>query len=162
MNDDLSDRIRTFLAGHNTMTLATIGPQGEPQAAAVFYALDEESNLYFLSSPNSRHSRNLAQEPRVAATVQADGQAWQEIRGLQIQGEAHLVTGVQATARAARIYSKRFDFLTGLLGGAGNGPTTLQGPVASSRFYVLHPTWMRLIDNTQGFGHREEVRNDER
>jgi hypothetical protein len=134
-----------------------VGPDGAPQAAAVFYAADEDFNLYFLSSPTSRHSQNLARDPRVAATVHADGQAWQAIRGLQIEGAAQQVEGAGELAHAARVYAGRFEFLKGLLGTAGNGPVALRGPVASSRFYVLHPTWMRLIDNTQGFGHKEEI-----
>lgn len=153
----LRDRIAAFLAAHNTMTLATVGPDGAPQAAAVFYAADADLNLYFLSSPASRHSQNLAREPRVAATVQADGQAWQSIQGLQIEGTAHPVEAGRELAHAARVYAARFDFLRGLLEGA-DGPAALRGPLASTRFYVLRPAWIRLIDNTQGFGHKEEWR----
>lgn len=152
----LEARIRAFLAAHNSMTLATVGSDGAPQAAAVFYAAGDDLSLYFLSSPRSRHSENLAAEPRVAATVHADGQAWQAIQGLQIEGRAFLVDGVRETAHAARIYAGRFDFLAGLLDNT-DGPTILRGPVASSRFYVLRPRWIRLIDNTLGFGHREEL-----
>lgn len=151
-----TERLRVFLAAHNTMTVATVGPQGEPQAAAVFYAADEQLNLYFLSSPNSRHSENLRRDARVAATVHADGQAWREIRGLQIEGTVQQVEGPLMFALAARTYVARYDFLRGLLGDGGDGPVALRGPVASSRFYVLRPAWMRLIDNSQGFGHKEE------
>lgn len=154
----VKDRLRAFLAAHNTMTLATAGPDGAPQAAAVFYAADEALNLYFLSSPSSRHSQNLAQQPRVAATVHADGQAWQSIQGLQIEGSARQVDGPQVLVHAVQVYGRRFEFLKGLLSVDGvGGPVALRGPVASSRFYVLRPTWIRLIDNTQGFGHKEEM-----
>ena len=154
--EPLKARIRAFLAAHNTMTLATLGLDGAPQAAAVFYAAGNDLCLYFLSSPRSRHSENLLAQPRVAATVHADGQAWQVIQGLQIEGRARPVTGVRETAQAARVYANRFEFVRGLLDGA-DGPTTLAGPVATSRFYVLHPRWIRLIDNALGFGHREEL-----
>jgi hypothetical protein len=154
----VKDRLRWFLAAHTCMTLATMGPDGAPQAAAVFFAADEALNLYFLSSPSSRHSQNLTREPRVAATVHADGQAWQTIRGLQIEGTAHQVEVVGELAHAARVYAGRFEFLKGLLGASdANVPLVLRGPVASSRFYVLRPAWIRLIDNTQGFGHKEEL-----
>jgi uncharacterized protein len=155
---DLRLRVQEFLRGHNTMTLATTGPGDEPQAAAVFYAADDAFGLYFVSDPTSRHSQNLRREPRAAATIQADGQAWQEIQGLQIEGTAHLVTGLRETARAARTFAGRFDFLKGFLDeGTANGPAELRGPLASSCFYVLRPTWIRLIDNTRGFGHKEEL-----
>ena len=60
------------------------------------------SNLYFLSSPNSRHSVNLARQPLVAATIQADNQAWQTIQGVQIEGTAQMVDGAaELVARRA-------------------------------------------------------------
>ncbi len=150
------ERVKSFLDAHSTMTLATVGPQGEPQAAAVFYAADERLNLYFLSSPTSRHSQNLLRDARVAATIHADGQAWQAIRGVQIEGAVELVEEVTTLAQAARTYAGRFDFVRGLLDDGDDGPVVLRGPVANSRFYVLRPAWIRLIDNTLGFGHKKE------
>ena len=139
------------------MTLATIGPAGEPQAAAVFYAADSGLHLYFLSDPRSRHGRNLARESRVAATIQDDGHNWRQITGLQIEGTAMLVEGVDEIAGVARLFAERFEFLRELLTeGDAVGPPELEGPLASSRFYVLRPTWIRSIDNKRGFGHHEE------
>ena len=63
-------RALDYLAGHNVMTLATHGPEG-PWAAAVFYVSDG-FDLYFISSPGSRHSRNVAAQAAAAATVQED------------------------------------------------------------------------------------------
>ncbi len=163
MSDSLRDRIMAFLAAHTTMTLATVrtdaltGTSGAPQAAAVFYAPDDELNLYFLSEPTTRHARNLATDPRVAATIQADGQDWRQIRGLQIEGMAFLVEDVGEMAHAAQVYAARFDFLAGLLTGAGEGAPALVGPLVRSRFYVLRPHWLRLIDNRVHFGYKEEL-----
>ena len=150
------EQVKAFLDAHSTMTVATVGPRGEPQAVAVFYAADERLNLYFLSSPSSRHSQNLVSNARAAATIHADGQAWQAIRGIQIEGLVELVEGAAMLAQAARVYAGRYDFVRGLLDDAGDGPVALRGPVASRRFYVLRPAWIRLIDNTLGFGHKEE------
>ncbi len=139
------------------MTLATVGRDGVPQAAALFYAHDSALNLYFLSEPTTGHGQNVAFQPHVAATIQADGQEWQKICGLQIEGTVDLVEGVAEMAHAARIYAARFAFLAGSLLGTGAGPLTLAGPLARSRFYVLRPQWMRLTDNRVRFGHKEEM-----
>ena len=155
VNEEL-EQVKAFLDAHSTMTVATVGSAGEPQAAAVFYAVDGHLNLYFLSSPSSRHSQNLQRDARVAATIHADGQAWQAIRGVQIKGSVELVEDVAMLAQAARIYAGRYDFVRGLLDDGCDGPVVLRGPVASSRFYVLRPAWIRLIDNTLGFGHKKE------
>ena len=150
------ERVKAFLAAHNTMTLATTGLDSGPQAAAVFYAADDQLNLYFLSSPSSRHSQNLMRDARVAATVHSDGQAWQKIRGVQIEGSVQLVEDARILGEAVWTYAGRYDFLRGLLDDGGDGPPALRGPVASSRFYLLRPAWIRLIDNSQGFAHKEE------
>ena len=43
------------------------------------------------------------------------------------------------------------------LAGAG-GVGILTGPLAKARFWVLRPTWVRLVDNTVRFGFKEEWR----
>ena len=75
---------------------------------------------------------------------------------MQIEGVVQLVEDPALLAAAARTYAARFDFLRRLLDDGGDGPVALRGPVASSRFYVLRPAWIRLIDNSQGFAHKEE------
>lgn len=155
---DLRTRLQEFLRSHDTLTLATVGAAGEPQAAAVFYVADDELKLYYLSSPESRHSRNLVCEPRVAANVQEQGQDWETITGVQIEGTAALVEGTDEIARAARMFAERYEFLRDLLEEPeANAPSALRGPLRASRFYVLRPSWLRLIDNRQGFGHKEEL-----
>ncbi len=32
-----------------------------------------------------------------------------------------------------------------------------QAEVSRSNFYVFRPSWMRLIDNSHSFGHKEEI-----
>ena len=165
MAETSSSRLREFLQRHNTMTLATVDPSGRPQAAAVFYAADRHLNLYFLSSASCRHSQNLGRNPRAAATIQADGQAWQAIQGVQIEGTVRQITGVGEVAQVASVYVARFDFLRGVFdvvsGTSDNtktdGASALRGALADSRFYVLRPVWFRLVDNTLGFGHKEEI-----
>jgi len=155
--DDLRTRIHEFLARHTTLTLATIGPEG-PQAAALFYAHDAALNLYFLSEPSSRHARNLAADPRCAVTIQADGQDWRLITGLQIEGSAQVLTSPAEWAIAYDVYRAKFPFVGEAWQGKGMAAPTLSGPLARSRFYRLTPRWLRLIDNARGFGHKDELR----
>jgi uncharacterized protein len=153
------ERIGKFLAGHNTLALATVGEDGAPAAAAVFYAHDATFNLYFLSEERTVHGRNLAASPKAAGTIQADGQDWRAIQGLQLHGTAVLVPPNEF-AHAASVYARKFAFVAALLAGSGaaSGPAALTGPVARARFYVLRPDWLRLVDNTVRFGYKEELR----
>lgn len=151
----LRERIAAFLAGHSTMTLATVGADGTPAAAAVFYAHDPDMALYFLAEERTLHGQNLLRSRAVAATIQADGQDWRTIRGLQIRGSADAVAGVEI-AHAAAVYGRKYAFVAALLSGQA-GPGVLAGPLARARFWVLRPTWFRLVDNTVRFGFKEEL-----
>lgn len=155
MDDALRARIAAFLAEHTTVTLATVGTEGAPAAAAVFYAHDADLNLYFLSEERTQHGQNLLATSEVAGAIQADGQDWRAIRGLQLRGQAALVSGA-ALAHAAAVYGRKYAFVGALLTGA-SGPGVLAGPLARARFWVLRPTWFRLIDNTVRFGFKEEM-----
>ncbi|HXV41649.1 MAG TPA: pyridoxamine 5'-phosphate oxidase family protein, partial [Anaerolineae bacterium] len=76
-------RIKQFLAAHTTLTLATLAEDGRPQAAPLFYAETDDLSLIFISEQKVRHSQNVTRDSRIAATIYADGQQWQAIRGLQ-------------------------------------------------------------------------------
>lgn len=155
MEETLRARVAAFLAEHTTVTLATVGTDGRPAAAAVFYAHDADLSLYFLSEERTQHGQNLLANPEVAGSIQADRQDWRNIRGLQLRGQAVPVFGA-ALAHAAAIYGRKYAFVAALLAGA-QGPGILTGPLARARFWALRPAWLRLIDNTVSFGFKEEL-----
>lgn len=150
------DRIAAFLSAHTTLTLATMSPEGQPAAAAVFYAHDDALNLYFLSEERTQHGTDLLGNAAVAGTIQADGQDWRRICGLQVRGRARPTLG-RDLAQAAMIYGRKYAFIAALLAGAA-GPAVLVGPLAKARFWILRPDWYRLTDNTVRFGFKEELR----
>ena len=107
--ETLRQRIRAFLAEHTTLTLATVNPDGRPSAAAVFYAADEALNLYFLSEERTEHGSNLLATGVLAGTIQADGQDWRTIRGVQLRGRRARRERERAYTRS-RYYARRFAF----------------------------------------------------
>ncbi|MDP1610969.1 MAG: pyridoxamine 5'-phosphate oxidase family protein [Sulfuritalea sp.] len=142
--------VADYLAGHHVMTLATHGAEG-PWAAAVFYA-SEGSSLIFLSAPNTRHCRNLAQDSRCAATIQEDYREWPEIKGIQLEGRVIELQG-EEEKRAQQLYGEKFP----VLGPLAKVPPAIVKALAKVRWYRLVPEHFYFIDNSQGFGHREEV-----
>ncbi len=137
------DILLAYLARHNTLTLATVDAHGHPHAAALFYAFDQDLRIIFLSHPQTAHARHLASSPRVAVTIQADGQDWHSITGLQMHGVAR--PGGDAEAH---IYLTRFPFIL--------HTDPLREALSQVRFYQIHPTWIRLIDNRQRFASKQE------
>lgn len=146
--EQTKSRIKAFLADHTTLTLATIAANGQPQAAPLFFAEMEDLSLVFISEQKVRHSQNIGAEHRVAAAVYADGQPWQSIRGIQLEGTCTALSGEDAQqARAA--YLAKFTFIA--------ESEFLTQMLDKATFYKILPAWVRLIDNSQGFGHKEEI-----
>ncbi len=143
----MRDRLSAFLAAHNTLTLATVGADGQVHACAVFYAVGADLALYFLSEPKTLHARHIGEGAMIAATIEDNNQDWTSIRGLQIRGLARPCNG-EGAVNARALYAARYAFVGRV--------QTLAGPLARARFYQITPSWFRLIDNTLGFGHKEE------
>ena len=142
--------VADYLAAHNVMTLATQGAQG-PWAAAVFYASDGCS-MIFLSSPNSRHCSNLAQDARCAATIQEDYRDWAQIKGIQLEGLVRELQG-EEERRAQQLYGEKFP----IAGPMATVPPAIVKALARVRWFRLVPERFYFIDNSKGFGHRDEI-----
>lgn len=147
MSNDAADRALAYLAGHNVMTLATVGPEGV-WAAAVFYA-GEGFQLIFLSAGHTRHARNMAASPRVAATIQEDYSDWAAIQGIQLEGTGQLLTGAEREAAIVR-YAEKFQFLK-------QPVAAIEKALAGVNWYRLTPDRVYFVDNSRGFGKRDEV-----
>lgn len=142
----MKTRLREFLREHQVLTLAVTGPY----AAAVFYAVDDELNLYFVSDPGTRHAGAILADNRVAGTIHRDPQHWQEIRGVQWTGRCYRLEGLERTAGWA-LFLKRLEL---------RAAAQLAPALAKVDLWKIVPEWMRLIDNTQGFGHKAEWHRD--
>lgn len=51
------------------MVLGTVDPDGRPRVTPVYFAPDGYGVLYWISSPEAQHSRNVADRPDVSITV---------------------------------------------------------------------------------------------
>ena len=72
MNDTAADaryKAQQFLATHKEGVLATIGPDGNPQASLVYYIVDEDFSIHLLTLSASRKYMNVQKRPNVAFTV---------------------------------------------------------------------------------------------
>ena len=109
---EVESTVRELLAAHSTLTLATCGPDG-PWAAAVFFASDDDLNLYFVSDPRTRHGRDLVARGRAAGAVHPDCDDWGNIRGVQLEGSVCVLDG-DARDAALRCYLAKFPRIRSL------------------------------------------------
>jgi len=144
-------RVAAFLDAHHVASLATCGAHG-PHAANVFY-VREQFALLWVSDPRSRHSAELEAEPRIAATVAPDCFDMDDVRGVQISGNAHVITSESRRVRARLLLEARYPCVKRL----SRGATSMKEPYADMEFYRLEAMRIVLIDNSRGFAHKETL-----
>jgi len=155
MSDADRAAIRQLLEAHNTLTLATAF-ENRPWAASLFFASDDDLNLYFVSDHRTRHALNIEDGGNVVATVNADCALWAEVKGLQIEGTAGKVTGL-ARAKALRVYLGKFHDVRALFEAPqSDDEETIAQRLRAANMYKLEPRWVRLIDNSKWFGYKVE------
>lgn len=66
---DLLEHAAELLAGNAYLTLGTVGADGKPWTSPVYFAPEGLSDFYWCSTPDSRHSHNVAQRPTVSLVV---------------------------------------------------------------------------------------------
>jgi nitroimidazol reductase NimA-like FMN-containing flavoprotein (pyridoxamine 5'-phosphate oxidase superfamily) len=66
---DLEALVRRVVDDNVYMVLGTADAAGRPWASPVFYAADGHRDLYWISSPEVTHSRNIAVRPDVGIVV---------------------------------------------------------------------------------------------
>ena len=66
---ELNAMARRVIDANHYMTLATIDPDGRSRLSPVYYTPARYSDLYWVSSPEAQHSRNLVERPEVQIVI---------------------------------------------------------------------------------------------
>ena len=83
------DETRAFLDEQRTMAVATIGRDGFAHVVAMWYVI-VDGKLAFWTYAKSQKAVNVRRDPKVTCLVEA-GEAYGELRGVQIKGRATLI-----------------------------------------------------------------------
>jgi uncharacterized protein len=142
---DVPDEAARILREETTLALATAGPSGSPAVAPVFFVADDDGALCWLSARDSAHSVNVEATGRAAGAIWPRAASWEEIRGVQVEGDACRVDDPVERGRLLALYLAKFPL-----------PAELGPALAASALYALRPSWLRLVDNRVAFSHREE------
>ena len=83
------DELHQLLAGSRTMTMATIGADGQPHLVAMWFAI-VDGEICFETKTKSQKAVNLRRDPRITCLVE-DGSVYEDLRGASIEGTAEVV-----------------------------------------------------------------------
>lgn len=128
----MDERIIKFIKKHHVLTLATVNSEGMPYVANCFYAYDNKRNRFvFTSDLTTRHGAEMAANGSVALSIVLETRIVGRVQGLQVTGKAH-----RGDDEARKSYIKRFPYAA----------------AADLELWMVEPTFMKLTDNTLGFG----------
>jgi nitroimidazol reductase NimA-like FMN-containing flavoprotein (pyridoxamine 5'-phosphate oxidase superfamily) len=149
--DDLTKRkILSLLDEHRIMTIATLRPDGWPQATTVGY-VNDGLTLWFLCGPDSQKARNLALDSRVSITIDHDTPDIMSIAGLSMAARAHRVTDRAEAENVLRMMPSKYPDAP-----PTTPPLTMPSPDQVAIFRVV-PEVISVLDYTQGFAHTDLV-----
>jgi len=72
----------------NLGVISTVGANGKPESAVVYFSCDENLDLYFTTRNSSRKYKNLLTNPAIAFVIYSDVQK----KTIQIEGKAETIT----------------------------------------------------------------------
>lgn len=134
---DPATHLKNYLQGDaQTMQLATVHAS-KPWIATVYFVTDDDMNVYWLSWPERRHSKELVEQSDVAATVVVKTD--QPVIGVQFAGRANEVTDPAVVQRVMKLYVAKYNTGKGFCDAFAAGTN-------KHHMYMLVPTDMSLFD----------------
>ena len=149
MDELLKRRILGLLDQHRIMTIATLRPDGWPQATTVGYA-SKNLTIYFLCGKDSQKAANLARDDRVSVTIDHDTPQVMEITGLSMAARAQRVTDPQEGEEVIGMLMRKYPQQETPM------PMALPRPQDVAIFRLV-PDVISVLDYTRGFGHTDLV-----
>ena len=91
--DELSDLARTVIDANSYMALGTADESGHPWVSPVWFASEDYRQFHWVSSPEARHSQNLAARPEVAIAIFDSSAVPGTAEAVYMSGRAEELTG---------------------------------------------------------------------
>ena len=150
MDESLRHKILSLLDGHRIMTVATLRPDGWPQATTVGY-VNEGLTLWFLCGRESQKAANLARDDRVSLTIDHDTADLMAITGLSMSARARRVTDRAEAEKVLRMLPLKYP-------DAPPQTASMKMPTPEEvALFRVEPELISVLDYTKGFGHTDLV-----
>ncbi|MDW7733466.1 MAG: pyridoxamine 5'-phosphate oxidase family protein [Methanolobus sp.] len=143
MSEETRKKISNYLSSHNWLNLGTVDKEGRPMVHTMAYA-SEGSKVYFTTRKSTHKVSHMLSNPNVAFTVDEDDVKVMEIKGIQMEGKASMVTDDQEANKVIDMMAKKYPFMSN---------------IPASDEYVLFkvdPVKGYYLDYTKGFNYRDE------
>lgn len=150
MDETLRQKILELLDAHRIMTVATLRPDGWPQATTVGY-VSEGMTLWFLCGLESQKAKNLARDDRISITIDHDTPDIMAITGLSMAARAHRITDQAEAEKVLRMLPLKY---------ADAPPSTANMKMPQPdevALFRVEPEVISVLDYSKGFAHTDLV-----
>src|SRR3989344_2409026 len=139
-SSDKRELIR-FLNKNNLMTLATGAPK--PWVCTVYFVTDSNLNFYFVSSPKSKHCRDIEKNRNVAVAIyDSHTKNSDKKAGIQMQGSASLVKSWKDTEKYLKMWNKKNPGKEKVI-----TVENMKKPGFGARIYRITPTLIKFFNH---------------
>jgi general stress protein 26 len=146
MDPTFKDFVLHVIDNANDLTLATVRPDGYPQATTVSFAHDG-LNLYVGIGKGSQKANNVRQNNKVSLTITLPYDDWRQIKGLSMSALAEVIEDGPGVDTARERLLARFPQIAEWTDPAMAGETA---------FLKITPQVISVLDYSKGFGHTEQ------
>ena len=151
MQSETHAQIIRILDAAVDMTLATVRPDGFPQATVVTFVHDDLM-IYFATEASSQKAQNIARDDKVSLTITPPYETWLDIEGISLGGHARRITDAEECARIEQLMLDRFPQIADVVAAETEAPA----------YFRIDPVVISLLDYGKGFGHTELIEVQER
>jgi nitroimidazol reductase NimA-like FMN-containing flavoprotein (pyridoxamine 5'-phosphate oxidase superfamily) len=141
MDATLKSKILDILQCHHMMTLATIRPDGFPQATTVNYVHDDLT-LYFATDASSQKAGNIKMNNKVSVAITSETENFYKLRGLSMSGTAKRVREKERVQEVSLLLFRKLPQAKRFV---PENPKQLA-------VYAITPVAISLVDYASGYG----------
>lgn len=145
----MKEEILKFLKEKKLVTVATIDENGAPWISNLYFGVDDDLNMYFMTKRSTKHSQHIERDSKIAYTV-----AWYNLENdedriaIQATGTCELVTDLKTMAIGAKsIFNKFADW--------NINPKEALEKIATSGMYIIKPKYIKFW-NDKLLGKKQE------
>ncbi|WP_103337969.1 pyridoxamine 5'-phosphate oxidase family protein [Amycolatopsis sp. CA-126428] len=101
------DEVREFLAEQKVINVASIGPNGRPHLAPLWY-FPHEDGVATWTYGTSQKAKNLRRLPEATVLVE-DGDSYEKLRGVSFEADVELVEDIDEVTRMGTALMQRYS-----------------------------------------------------
>jgi general stress protein 26 len=137
----------SILRDSREATLATLRPDGWPQATVINFVNDEQQ-IYFACAASSQKAQNLERDDRISLALVAPYSVYGPIFGLSLAGHARRMGKAEDISHLFALWKIRHPYIH----------KRLESDRRTFAFYAVEPIVVTTLDYRAALGHEPETR----